>query len=178
MKRFFLIIAMLFVMPGLAWGTAETLTSTHGSSTFPVYGSGMAGTVKVAYGTYDIAAVVEAGDIFEMCRIPAGATVIGGWFTGDDIDTGTETLELDVGWAANGVESLDADGFGDLGVITGDAITDLKAAASIYYPLQKTIFTDGPKSFSAETVIQITAVAASHGGHTGTISLVILYTMD
>ena len=157
---------------------ADTTASVQVSATKPIYQPVGAGLVCRGFGTLAIAAAFEVGDIMQMYRLPKNAVVFDGMMYGGDLDDGTEALELDCGWAANGTESLDADGFGDLGVITGDAITGLRAAASIYYPLQKTIFTDGPKSFSAETVIQITAVAASHGGHTGTINLIILYTMD
>ena len=60
---------------------AETLTATRAADTFPVFKSVGSGVVCAAYGTYEIAANVEAGDIFEMCKVPKGATLIGGWLT-------------------------------------------------------------------------------------------------
>ena len=106
---------------------AETLTATRAAATFPVFRSHESGSLCVAYGTYEIAANVEDGDIFEMCKIPGGSTVLDGVIYGDDLDTdATETLDLDVGWAANGVETADPDGFGNLGVITGDAVAGVK----------------------------------------------------
>ena len=57
---------------------AETLTATRAASTFPVAGHGSHGNLKRATGTYEIAAVVEDGDIFEMCRLPANSVVVGG----------------------------------------------------------------------------------------------------
>lgn len=157
---------------------AETLTSTQAGSGALVGGPGDAFNLKVSTGTYEIAANVEDGDIFEMCKVPAGAVVVGGWIMGDDLDTGIETLDMDVGWAANGTESADPDGFGNLGVWTGDAITDLKPVAGIYYPLQGKLFDDGPQKFSEETTIQIEANAAAATGGTGTVSVVVLYFID
>lgn len=157
---------------------AETLTAARARSTFPVFspphGSGV---VCAAWGKYEIAAAVEDGDIFEMCRLPAGATVIGGWFYGDDLDTGTEALDMDIGWAANGTDAADPDGFGNLGVLTGDAFAtgNVAVVAGLMYPLQGVLLTDGPKTFAAETVIQIEANTPANAGHVGTISVVVFY---
>lgn len=157
---------------------AETLTATRAATGFPVAGEGLAGSMMVATGTYELAENVEDGDIFEMCKVPANAVVVGGWIMGDDLDTGTETLDMDAGWASNGTDVADPDGFGNLGVWTGDAITGLKPVAGIYYPLQGVLFADGPKKFSAETTIQIEANAAAATGGTGTLSIVVLYFID
>jgi len=153
---------------------AETLTSTRAASTFPVAQSHTAGTVLCTYGSYEVVANVEDGDIFEMCKLPAGAVVICGWVYADDMDTGAEALDMDLGWADNGSESADPDGFGDFGVWTGDAITDLKAAGHIYYPLGN-IMKDGPISFTAETMVQFEANAAATTFAAGTLSCMILY---
>lgn len=156
--------------------TAETLTAIRAASGVGVIGHGIAGNVKCAYGSYDIAAVVEDGDIFELVRVPKGATVIGGWLLGADIDTGTETLDMDIGWAANGDEIADPDGFGNLATWTGDVSVHLGAAGN-YFPLQGVLLTAGPKTFNAETMIQVEANTASHGGHVGMITAVVLYVM-
>ena len=131
----------------------------------------------VAYGIYTIAAVVEDGDIFEMCKLPSGAVVVDGVFYGDDIDTGTEALDMDIGWAANGTDAADPDGFGNLGLLSGDAVTDIKPEASLWYPLGGVLRTAGPKTFSAETTIQVEANTASNAGHTGVITVVVYYTV-
>jgi hypothetical protein len=157
---------------------AETLTATRAASTFPVAGDGMAGNLKVATGTYELAANVEDGDIFEMCKVPANAVVVMGWVYGDDLDTGTETLDMDVGWAANGTDAADPDGFGNLGVWTGDAVTGIKPEAGIHYPFSGVLYTGGPKKFAAETTIQVEANAAANAGGTGTLTVVVLYFID
>src|SRR5687768_2318421 len=103
-----------------------TLTATRAASTFPVAASTGAGLVHAAHGTYEHAANPTAADIIQFCKVPKNATVIGGWLMGDDIDTGTEAFDMDLGWAANGVDAADPDGFGNFGVLSGDVITELK----------------------------------------------------
>lgn len=155
-----------------------TLTATRARANFPVAGHGFGGAVKVAWGAYTLAANPTAADIIEFCRLPAYATVIGGWLMGPDIDTGTEAFDIDIGWAANGTDAADPDGFGNFGVLSGDVITELKPVAGIYNPLQGVLLVDGPKTFSAETVIQGVVNAAANAGGTGTLSLVVLYTLE
>ena len=155
--------------------TAETLTATRGASTFPVYKGPGGGAVCFAYGVYEIAANVEDGDIFEMCRVPKGAVVIDGFIRADDLDTGAEELlDMDIGWAANGTDAADPDGFGNLGVWTGDAVADVKPGAQIWYPFNG-VLKDGPKTFSAETIIQVEANAAAATGGTGTLYVGVYY---
>lgn len=153
---------------------AETLTSTHAADDYPVYGAGPAGNVKFAYGTYELAANVEDGDIFEMCKVPKGAIVIDGFVRADDLDTGTESIDMDVGWAANGSDAADPDGFGNLGVWTGDAVAGIKPEVCIYYPFNG-VLKDGPKTFAAETTIQVEANAAANAGGTGTLYVGVYY---
>lgn len=154
-----------------------TLTAARAAATFPIAGMGGAGNVKVAWGTYEIAANPTAADIIQMCRVPKGATVLSGWLYGDDIDTGTEALDIDIGWAANGVDVADPDGFGNFGVMDGDTISQLKPVAGLLYPLQGVLLADGPKTFSAETIIQLVVNAPANAGGTGTVSLVVYYSV-
>lgn len=154
---------------------AETLTATRAASTFPVFKPSGAGALGVAYGSYDIAANVEAGDIFEMCRLPAGAVVLGGFFRVEDIDThATATVDMDVGWAANGAEAVDTDGFGNFGVINGTAVTNYKPETGAILPLSG-VLKDGFVTFTRETVVQVYVNAACATFSAGTISVVVFY---
>ena len=148
-----------------------TVSASRAASTVPVPGTG---TIRVAHGTYEHATNLAAATIIEYCRIPKGAVVVGGWFGGDDLDTGTEELNMTIGWAANGVEVADPDGFGDLGVMTGDVSAHL-GAAGLWFPLQGTLLTAGPQTFSAETVLTATVVTDAAATGTGTTSMVVYY---
>lgn len=154
-----------------------TFTAERAKGAFPVAGIGHAGNVKCAYGVIEIAANPADGDIYKMCKIPKGAIVIDGAIRADDLDTGTETLDMDVGWASNGVDAADPDGFGNLGVLTGDAVTGVKPETMIWYPLNG-VLKDGPKEFSEETTIQVEANAAANTGGTGTLYLYVLYLVN
>lgn len=149
---------------------AETLTGARGALT-PV-GHGISGNVKAAYGSYAVAATVEDGDIFELCVLPKNAVVLGGAFYTGDLDTGVEVLDLDVGWAANGVDAADPDGFVNSGVLTGDAIVDLLAAGSNYRPFPMAA---GPLTFGADTTVQVEANVPSNVFAAGTIYVVVYY---
>jgi len=158
-----------------------TLTAARAAAGFPVGGFAGAGVLNVAYGSYTLAANPTIADVIKFCRIPAGATVIGGWLRGEDIDTGTEALDIDIGWAANGGTGVgataDPDGFGNFGVITGDVVTELKPEVSVFLPLNGTL-KSGPVSFDAETTIQGVVNAVAAAGGTGTLWLTVLYVFN
>lgn len=160
---------------------AETLTADRAAATFPVFQATGSGIVCAAYGTYEVAANVEDGDIFEMCRVPAGAVLLGGYFYGDDLDTGIEALDMDIGWAANGgsgtYDSADPDGLGNLGVLTGDtfAAGNLSPVAGLIYPFSGVFANGDLPTFTKETVIQIEANAAAGTFTAGAVSLVVYY---
>lgn len=156
---------------------AETLTATQAKSGYPVAGPGDFYNVKVAVGRYEIAANVEDGDIFEMCKIPKGSVVVGGYILAEDLDTGTEAIDMDIGWAANGEDAADPDGFGNLGVWTGDTSVHIAGTGS-FFPLQGVLQTTGPKMFSAETTIQLEANAAAATFAAGGVTVVVYFYID
>jgi hypothetical protein len=153
-----------------------TLTGSRATSTSPVASlSSQAGVLQVAWGTYTLAANPTAADVIEFCRVPKGATVIGGFLQGADIDTGTETFDMDIGWAGNGTDAADPDGFGNFGVMDGDAVAQFKPVAGIYYPFVNIIQDNGFKTFAAETVITGTIVATAAAGGTGLLKVVVFF---
>lgn len=167
---------------------AETLTSSQAADNVQPFGHGLAGTVKAAFGKYAVAANVEDGDIFEMCKLPKNCIVVGGAFYAGDMDTGTEALDMDVGWAANGGgaatftdntgttwsnsgENASAAGFVNAGVLSGDTITDLLAGSNMRpFPMAT-----GPLYFSEETMVQVEANVAAATFAAGTITVVVYY---
>src|SRR5690606_12806506 len=84
----------------------EILTGNQAGAHAKVYKQYIAGMTHTAFGYHAVAANVEDGDIFEMCKVPAGALVVGGSFSFTALDTdGTPELDMDVGWANNGAST-------------------------------------------------------------------------
>ncbi len=151
------------------------IASTRSASDFPVFKPPGAGIMGVAFGSFNIAANPTAADIFTICKIPP-CTVIGGLVYGVDLDTNaTETLNFDIGWAANGAEAADPDGFGNFGVVAGDALAEYKPVAGILLPFQGTLLTGGPQVFTRETTIQVVFNVAAATGGTGFLSANVYY---
>lgn len=169
---------------------AETLTANQAADAVQPQKHSFAGVCHTAFGKYSIAANVEDGDIFEMCKLPKGALVVGGAFWATDLDDGSEAIDMDVGWADNGGSGAtitvsdgteytngggndsDADGFVNSGVLTGDVITDLVAAGQNYRPF---VMSGGPIYFSEETKVQVEANAAANSFVAGTIYVRVDY---
>lgn len=154
--------------------TASTKTGTRGGSTFPIAGPAQQGVLQFSTGSYTLASGDdEDGDIFELCWVPAGATVLGGYLQAKDVDTGTEAFDADLGWAANGTEAADPDGFGNFGLWSGDAVTDVRPEAGIYYNLGGVLYTTGPQFFTNDTKIQleVNTAAGTLGG--GIVTVVV-----
>ena len=155
-----------------------TFTATRAASTFPVAKGPGGGALAVAYGQLEVSANPVASDVYEMCRVPKGAVVVGGWIRSDDLDTNAaETLDLDVGWAANGVDVADPDGFGNLGVMGTDTVAGVKAEAGYNYAFGGKLITDWPVTFGAETIITVNCVATAATFAAGTLSCVVYYTV-
>lgn len=157
-----------------------TLTATRGASTFPIYKGGGSGALCAAYGTYEVATDPTPNDIAHMCWLPAGAVVLGGWVYSDDLDTGaTETLDIDVGWAANGgsgtYDAVDADGLGNFGVQNGDAVTNVRPEVGIYLPLGGNLLNGDFPTFTRETLITVTFIDDAATLTAGALSVVVLY---
>lgn len=153
-----------------------TFTADRARPTFPAYKGLGAGNLNCAYGVIEVAANPVAADVYEMCRLPAGAVVVGGWIRSDDLDTNaTETLDLDIGWLANGAEAADTDGFGNLGVQGTDTVAGIKPESGYNYEFGGTLITDGPRTFTRETVVAVTCVATAATFAAGTLSVGVYY---
>lgn len=152
-----------------------TITGTRAAASFPAFKALGAGIVCAAYGSYDFSANPTIADIIELTKVPAGAVVIGGWYRLEDIDTNaTETVDIDIGYAANGAVAADPDAFGNFGVQNGDAVTNYLPEGGTLLPLNG-VLKDGFVTFSRDTVITATIVAAAATFAAGTMSVVVLY---
>lgn len=144
--------------------------SPRAASTFPAF-AGTTGNCRVAYGSWALTEAPEVGDIFPLCKLPKGAVPLSGYFATTEIDTNaTETLDLDLGYAANGVDAADPDYFGNFGVLDGDGVTGVNPSGN-WRPVRFTTFT----ALGAETTVQAECIAVSATGATGTIACVIFY---
>jgi len=161
-----------------------TFTSTQaaaGIQSFKAHGEGL---MQFAFGELAIAANPVAADLYELCKVPAGAVVVGGQLYASDMDTGTETLDLDAGWAANGGslthDSLDADGLGNWGVWTGDAFAagNVSNVVGISLPLAGILVTGVYPKFSRETTIQLTCVVTAATFAAGNVAIRVQYYVD
>lgn len=149
---------------------AQRFEGARAKAAFPVAHYAGGGVVQAAYGEFTLTETPEVGDVYALCKLPGGALVMGGYLFATDIDTGTETLDIDLGWEANGTEAADPDGFINSGVLTGDAITDLLAAGQVYRP----IAIPG-QTFSAITTVVATVNAVAAAGGTGRVGCVVYY---
>lgn len=160
---------------------AETLTGTRAAAAFPAFKPTGSGLLCAAYGTYEVPAAVEAGDIFELCKVPAGAVILGGHVYADDLDTGTEALDIDIGWADNGgdgtYDGVDTDGLGNVGpaVWTGDAIADVKPEVGVHFSLGGQLMNGDFPAFTRETTIQAYVNVAAGTFTAGALSVVVFY---
>lgn len=151
------------------------IASVRAAADFPVFQPTGAGIMGAAYGTFNILTNPTAADILTECKVPP-CTVIGGEVYGADLDTNaTETLDFDVGWAANGAEAADPDGFGNFGIVTGDAVVGIKPEVGIWMPLGGVLRTAGPQAFTRETTIQVVFNVAAATGGTGFLTVVIKF---
>ena len=121
------------------------------------------GPLLSCWGTREIAVAQSSADTVTFFTIPAGTTVHGGWLRGDDIDTGSESFECDIGDASLATRFLNS------GVLSGAAVTGTKPEVGIATPLFGTL-KDGPYTYTADTAI-IGTVVAANAGKIGTLTL-------
>ena len=126
-----------------------TVSSAQVATGKPVAGHGFAGNLKVAYGTYNIGSAVAQNDVIQMCRTPKGGVVRGVAISGQDIDTGSEALDFDAGYAANGVDAADTDAWGVFVNVTGDGIGNDTAGVRLFG--NGVLASGGPKTASSSS---------------------------
>ncbi len=155
------------------------VAAARAASGLPVFKPVGSGLLCVAWGTYTHATNLAAATAIEYCRVPKGARIVGGYWCATDIDTGTEELDIDIGYLANGVDAADTDAFGNLGVITGDVSVHLATGVpGIWIPFQNRLMTEGPIVLGAETVLAALVNVDAATGGTGQSTMVAYYTVD
>ena len=130
----------------------------------PVKSPGQGSQEVVTIGTYEITAALALNDVIEMVKVPENATVTRVILGTDDLDTGgSPAIVLDVG------DDGDTDRFVD-GATVGQAggITDYSNMA----------MTGFGYTYTADNTIDVLVqVAPATGATTGTVTLVVGYTM-
>lgn len=144
---------------------ANVNTGQQQAGTMP--GSGAFGDLKVLVGEVNIATALSASDTVTFFTAPKGFTPLFGWLKGADLDTGTETLEIDVGISGDATKYLDS------GVISGDTVAGGKITVGISLELQEELMTAAMTAFTADTPIIGTFTAAAAGGGTGVLKLIM-----
>lgn len=154
------------------------LIAARAAAGFPVAKFSGGGVLQVAYGTYPMTANPTAADTIKMCKLPAGAVVLDGFLRGQDLDTGSATLDIDVGWLGNGGagtdDAVNSLGFGDLGVLNGTTVANYLPETGFIIPLHGVLATR-PVAFTNETTLTLTFVAASATFAAGSLTLVVYY---
>lgn len=130
-------------------------------------GPGPANAIVALTGTIEIGTALSQNDIINFFVAPKGFTPLFGWLLGDDIDTGTEALEIDVGITGDTTKYLNS------GVITGDTIANEKITVGIKIPLQEDLMLVKPTAYTSDTTVIGTITAAANAGGTGTLTLVM-----
>lgn len=123
--------------------------------------------VQTVAETYQAAVALVTDDVIQMVKIPAGATIVDIILSVDDLDTGA-ALILDVGDGDNDDRYILGATIGQGGgtVRLGQGITGAAAADAANY------------TYTAEDTIDIHVDTGPSGGGTGTLTLVVIYTMQ
>lgn len=78
---------------------ATIVTTQAGRGRQPA-SSGWAGSKQTAIGISEVSAVAVLGDKIELCKLPKGAVVTGGWLKGDKLDStgsGSALASINIG---------------------------------------------------------------------------------
>lgn len=136
-------------------------------------------------GTCPVLANPTAADTYGLCWVPAGFTCTGGIMWASDIDTGTEALDIDIGWKANGgsgtYDTVDTDGLGNLGVWNGDAFAtgNINVVSSNVYVFAGAFLSAGIwPAFTRKTLIRAYCNVTANAFTAGRISVNVFGFVD
>lgn len=170
-----------------------TFTATRAGSRVFSAGAGWAQDKKVAWGTIEITANPAPADIYQMCKIPKGAVIVGGRLLGERLGSGTSagsiSYTLNVGIDGT-LKVTDATSYGTastsnaLGTIASidyAAVVGVRGESGLDMPLGGLLYTTGPFTVtggaaSAEEAFAIVTYQTSTTSFiTGTMSLEVDY---
>lgn len=160
-----------------------TFTSAQAATTYPIFKPVGSRIKCTAYGTIAVTANPVANDIYQMCWVPAGAVVIDALVRAQDFDTNaTETLDMDLGWAANGgsgtYDAADPDGLGNYGVWIGDAFATgnlSRVTGNVFTGAGEFLGLGIYPTFTRNTLIQFVCIATAATFAAGQLSVAVDY---
>lgn len=141
-----------------------TFTADEAAATAPAKGEGMSGNCKVVVAEYEITAALALNDVVQMVKVPAGAIVSNVVLSTDDLDTnGTPAIVLDVGDGGDTDRYIDGSTVGQAGGTTDSSSLAIGGLGYTY--------TD------EDTVDVLVQAAPATGASSGTIKLIVSYTI-
>lgn len=155
----------------------STLAAAQAAGTSPVVRP-PAGCTYTEVEAVEVGSAQSATDTIDFFYLPGDAIIVGGYLMADDIDTGTEVYDMDVGWTASGGATADPDGLINGGVFSGDELV-VGGVAGNFRPINGLLGSAGPISIGGDlggkTLIQGLVNVAANAGGTGTIVLSVTY---
>lgn len=172
-----LVAAVAFTFnPVAVQATQDTQTSTQADSAFPVFKPQGSRALGVATGHLQLTTPLDPTDILQMVRVPAGACVVDGYVKWTELDLAdTATLDMDIGYAANGTESASTAAFGNMGVWNAYSVSNLQPVTAIGHFVLSGDLAAGPVCLTNETIIQVYVNAAAAAWNNGSITLGVYY---
>jgi hypothetical protein len=153
--------------------------------------SGLAQSKLTAWGTIEVSTSPAPADIFQMCKLPKGALIVGGRLMGDKLDStgsGTACLTINIGvdkavTTPTGTSVSSASTSNALGASwalgpDAAAVTGYKPETGRNIPLGGLLISDGPLLTSDECNATVTVITSAQGLTTGTLTLFVDYYMS
>lgn len=164
-------------------------TASRGASSRQAAAEGSAQSKHTAWGTIEVSVLPVLADVYQMCKLPKGAIILGGRLLGDKLGSGTSfgstclTLNVGVDCAVtlpNGTAVTTASTSTAMGVLTPEgAAQNWKTETGYNQPLGGLLITDGPFTLGDNaTASLIVGTAVGSGSFTtGTLTLEVDYYM-
>lgn len=123
--------------------------------------------ITAVYGTYEVAVQIVVNDVFQMVKVPKNATILEVICALDDNDGGSAAI-ADVGDGTTTGRFISATTISQGGGVVrlGQGITGVSAADCLAY------------TYTAEDTVDIKFTTAPASTGTGTMTLVVIYTMN
>jgi hypothetical protein len=167
---------------------ATTYTATRAASTFPAYQPVGSGSKNTAWGTIELTVNPAPADVFQMCKLPKGAVIIGGRVKGDKLDStgaGSACMTVNIGvnkalTTPDGTTVTAASTSNALGAAWAfgsdfSAVLGYKPESGRNLPLGGLLLSHGPLTTTEECLGTVTIITSAGGLTTGTLTMEVDY---